>query len=254
METSNLPPSKLFFNGSVEPEELVTFNDEYRALRHRLRPFLKDNLWKLIEIPAVRIQGDGSVQRKVITGRVLAVNESSFTIITKQDLSGGTYHSLTKIHIRLDNVLGVVPLLPGYEDMDPFTISSGQHLKEYFECMENMRALMQKCIGTEHAATLWYRYSHKKPIFREGKYRVECEILEVNKSNVKYKHVRTFVHLPGSTIYDYVDLVPRVDFDRYVAPDRYLVGFSVAFGESHPNRLHDDHDEEWPIKNSVISN
>lgn len=240
MKTSNLPSRKLFFGGSIEPEDLIAFNEEYRSTTPKLLKFLRDHLWKIVEIPSVRMIGDGSIQRKVITGRVLTVNGNSFTIVTKQDFSGGIYEIPKKLHVRLDNVLGIVPLLPGCEDMDPFTVSSDENLKEYFNILGEMKMLMQRCLETKHAATLWYFYSQKKEVFREGKYRVECEIIEVNKSNVKYKHVRTFAHLPGSKTYDYVDLVPREDFDRFIAPDRYLVGVSVLFGESHPSRLHDD--------------
>jgi hypothetical protein len=241
METLTTSSTKLFFGGSIEPEDLITFNEEYTQIIPKLFTFLRDNLWKIVEVPAVRIAGDGSIQRKVITGRVMTVNENSFNIVTNQDFSGGIYEVPRKLHVRLDNVLGIVPLMPGCEDMDPFTVSSDENLKEYFNTLEEMRMLMQRCLEMKHAATLWYCYSQKKEVFREGKYRVECEILEVNKSNIKYKHIRTFAQLPGSKKYDYVDLVPREDFDRFIAPDRYLVGFSVLFGESHPNRLHDDY-------------
>ncbi len=241
--TATLTTVEVAFNEYkyVEPESLHSFNEDYKKIFPALAQFINQSQGKIVSIPVGRIQNDGSFKTKILNGQVCEVGENNFFFKTKEDLSS-VYDHPAKILIRLDNALGMIPLHPDYPDMNPLTVNI-REFRSYFKALTGMRNLLAGCIGTEHALTLYYRYSKKNSNFRKGGYRSEGEVLEVNKSNIVYNHMRTFTHIPGQLVYDYVDMRPRIETDRFVAPDRYLSRVVVILGTKHEINVHADNDE-----------
>ena len=223
---------------------MIVFSEDYGNHLPMLKKFITDNLHKQVDIPTVRINGDGSSSRKIIHGTLTSIEDNSFTIITREDYYGIRDHSF-ELLIRFDSVLGIVPLHPQQPRMDPLAVDT-RKLKHFFTALTEMKDIMKECLNTteDYAITLFYRYTKANPDFREGNYKVDCsEIIEVNRSNLKYKHLRTTVQLPGKTNYHYVDLHERDEIDRFIAPDRYLWKLTVIFGVKHEFNFHDDDNE-----------
>lgn len=215
----------------VEPEDFIKFSDDYFQHVIFLKNFLKENLGKKVKIPVARTNGMGVLTRKMISGVVEEVENNNFTISTNQDFYH-TYENPIQLLIRFDNVLGIIPLSPEYPTIEPLAVDTLK-FKDYFASLSDMKNLMKRCINEAHAVTLFYRYSRTKTEFREGGYYVDCELIEVNRSNLKYNHLRTTVPGIGGGPHHYVDLLKREEIDRYIAPDRYLQKVKVSFGTRH---------------------
>ncbi len=226
---------------SVEPEQLHSFTKEYENIRPSIEEDVRLNQGKIIEIPIGRVNSDGSFSSKIITGQVGEIGDKYFFLKTKKDLSN-TYDEPVTILIRLDNTLGMIPLHSSQPDMNPLSVNV-KEFRSYFKALTEMRKLLLECINTEHALTLHYRYSKTNMAFRKGGYKVEGEVMEVNKSNIVYKHLRTLVLLPGEDKYHYVNLLEKEEIDRFVAPDRYLQAVNINFGAKHKINFHHDDEE-----------
>jgi hypothetical protein len=224
---------------SVEPEDLISLSPDYKKHIEVLKNYVYENEGQYVEIVIKRINSKSSISRKKINGRIKAINGNSFTLMADQDMDN-VYDHEKELVLRWDNPLGNIPMLPSAAHLIPVGTNSSELLTLYFAKLAEMMALLKKCIGVQHAVTLHYHYHKKNDLFRKGKYRIECEILEVNKSNIKIKHIRSFTHIPGEKSYGYVVCIPHIDFDRYAAPDRYLQKVIVHFGTSHQVNINDD--------------
>jgi len=222
----------------VEPENLISLSDAYTEKVPEIREFLQNNLQKTVEILLCRINSNGSFNRKLISGIVKTVDDSRFTLLTAEDFHS-KYDNLITLTVRFENVLGDVPLLPHQSAIHPYEIESSKQFSDYFQIfIPKMMTLMKSCIGTTHAATVYYHYSKTQPLHRNGNYKVECSILEVNRSNFKYDHARTISFIDKE--HSYVNIVPNRDVDRYIAPDRFIKKVTVHFGDTHHINPHDD--------------
>jgi hypothetical protein len=222
---------------SVEPMQLISFNKKYLDHVTILKNYLYRNQGRQVQILLVRINQNGLTSEKIITGNVGQIMNNQFNFTTSEDFSG-VYDYPQDRTFRFDNVLGNVPLLPTESKIKPFKIGSSELFSSYFCSLLKMRKLLKECVNITHAATLYYRYCKEKPSFRNGNYKVECEILKVNQSNVQFQHFRTFSYVNSDN--SYVNIVPYVDFDRFIAPDRYLQKVNVNFGIKHSINLCDD--------------
>ena len=125
--------------------------------------------------------------------------------------------------------MGFIPLIPKTE-LYPFGNNTGI-TSGYLHFLGRARGLMLSCVGTVHAATLYWKYDKEHKLYREGNFKTEGLIVEVNKSNVVYEHVRTHAYVNSNDWY--TDLIPRVETDRYIARDRYLKKVRIRRNEKH---------------------
>lgn len=228
---------------NVEPEDLIVFSEEYINHLPYLKNFIKDNMNKNVSIPTLRMNKAGYYSKKFIHGSIVTMDEDSFTISTSEDYYGVRDHYF-ELLIRFDSVLGIIPLHPEQSKMNPLTVDSSK-LKDYFTALSEMKDLLTECLDKENCAiTIYYRYTKENPDFYKGDYKVEFnEVLEVNLSNLKYKHLRTTVQLSGQSHYHYVNLDEHDEIDRFIAPDRYLYKVVVNLGTVHKFNFHLDDEE-----------
>ncbi|MES2931011.1 MAG: hypothetical protein V4665_04500 [Patescibacteria group bacterium] len=223
--------------GSVEPEGLLSFNEPYLNHVEILKQYLQAHKGQLVPLLLKRIDHNGLLMEKIVTGRVGKIQKNHFMFSTTADISS-TYEEPYDLLVRFDNPLGNIPMLPSARHIKFLRISDP--FKTYVKALADMRKLLSEPVGTLHAATLYYHYTKEKPTFRNGNYRIKCNIIEVNKSNVMYEHLHTFAHV--DSLQRYSDLGRRIDVDRFIAPDRYLKEVSVTFGQRHEINFHDDTD------------
>lgn len=212
---------------AIEPADLLTFSQKYLDHQSSLRKHLLQRLGSDTTLLFSRVDSSGGSEKRTVFGKVIDVQKDAFVFKLFRDGSV-EYEYGNVMHIRFQNVLGNVPLLQSGTSINPYKINHSAVFGEYFTFVGRARALLRKACGGQHAAILYYQYDEANEKFRNGNYRVECEILKVNTSNVEYKHIRTFVD-----DHSYVDMIPRTEHDRFIAPDRFLKKATVHFGLKH---------------------
>lgn len=225
---------------TTEPEELISFSEEYLRNIPSFMREIEKKVGENMTINFARIQQNGDVAKKIMTGKIKEVIDENFIFHTNQSPSDGSvYENGIDILIRTDNVLGLIPLP---QNLNPFEGLSTK-AKNYLHWLGNTKQFMWKYLYEKHSAYFHWKYSKHKNNFRLGKYQTEGKILEVNYSNIKYYHLRTISFVPESVEGGscYIDIVPRKENDRFIAPDRYLWRVEILLGiESKIN----PHDEE----------
>ncbi|MFA5095480.1 MAG: hypothetical protein WC447_02370 [Candidatus Paceibacterota bacterium] len=215
---------------STEPEELIRLNNEYKRHVPELLAFVKKNEGNFVKLLFTRMNPNGSIIRNIVKGIPLEVQNTSFSFFTSETLDKSVFYvDPQKIFVRTDNVLGFIPSLPKTE-IYPFENNSEKTL-DFLKFLRKTKKLLLSCVGTVHAATIHWWYNKKHKLFREGDYRVEGFIRKVNKSNFEYDHFRTIAYINKEDWY--VDVIPRYEIDRFIAPDRVPRKIVVAFGVHH---------------------
>lgn len=229
-------PAMVKYDGSlsVEPENLIKFSDEYKE-RHipQLLAFIKEHIGEKVELSFVRMKRDGSLARKVVSCNILKLIGDRFIISTTESLDSNIeYDDSRQILVRTDNVLGAVPmlLLETGTDIEPFEADLSIATLDYFGFLNEAIELMKSCVGLDNASTFLWRYGK---FFPKGNFFTEGKIVKVNESNVEYDCVR--ICTP-----EYTDIIPHLEIDRFMAPDRYLQGFKTRLGEKHQVNPSDD--------------
>jgi len=227
METLEKTKGVEFENSkSLKPSDLICFSSEYAEYIPFMRYTLAENEGKIIDLIIARIDKDGNVSKKTITGKVGNVSTSNFSFLSNEDFFN-TYDFERTLTIHFNNILGDVPLLIYDLDMDPFKISDDDYFASYFKKLLEMRKLLEKCVDTVHGARLTLQYEDKVA-------QVDCEIQSVNKSNAKIFRYRY------SDSNKVIDLGSGIKFLKFVTPDHYLSGVSVSGTKISINPFDDD--------------
>lgn len=150
-------------------EDLLVFSETYKKMIQEL--FLCLSVGKTIELYLGRISDTGieigSSTRFLITG----IEQNLF----HTEYISPTHEEVQKKTIRTDNVLGELPILPGYEKMPKF-FKLGEGFKAYTEFVDEVRTNLKKEVGEN--ITLVYRNDDGSFSLIEGK------LKEVNKGNI----------------------------------------------------------------------
>lgn len=204
---------------TVEPSDLITFSDEYEAHRAELVSTLQ-----MIEgkngfmLRTVRVGRDGNIKSLDRVGTVENLNKDGFTFISQMGGEGFKDDDQgEKTHIRFNNVLGEVPLLPSTQIENPFDF--GSHFESYLIFQEKVRTLLKEGVGKTHKLTLHLRYGKDYPTRRNGKFFVEGEILKVNKSNLEINRLKSF---SGNMDNYTLDIVPKEKAIRFITSKCYI--------------------------------
>lgn len=245
---TSLPIEFLDFK-KIEPRELVVFDTKYLDQVPLLNDYIILNKGKWIDVTTVRIGSNGLASRKVLSGYISSVESNGFTLCTKEDFSI-KYDEPIYLQVMFDNVLGVVPLHPDYSNINPFKIDS-ENFYPYFSKLIEMKNLLKECLnGKVHTATLYFRNgSNQKPkndskevvdepvVFTV----VECEILEVNISNIKCKYFKQYTYAKEDVgSYRNVTVSPGTEFiHRLVTHNSYLQKVQVSWEKTNPELLND---------------
>lgn len=226
----------------IEPKQLIEISEEYLSHIPTLMNFIIRNEGTEVQLLFVQIEKNKlNPSKKIITGVVKNIEENHFTFISTENIRN-VYDRKIETEIRLDNVFGMLPLLPSASDINPYhkggTFALGGN---YSKTLSEMHTLLRSCIGTQHAAKLFYRYSQESgEVFKNGNHCIECEISNVNKSNVEYKHIRTIAFINKEK--SYVDIRKRNNVEHYVNPDKYLYKVEVELNRTHKINPYDDED------------
>lgn len=221
---------------SVEPKDLISFSREYNENLNVLVSTIRSANGKNVTLSIARIESDGGWGKKDITGSVKDPSDLNFIFVSNNDFYG-TYDYKKETLIHFNNVLGDVPML-ATSTFCPYEVNDLEFQRSYFLSLEGMKELMQKSVGTIHFAKLFYRFDENHDNYRKNGFVVECEITQVNKSNVKISHLRTYSF--GGEETSFVDLSQGDKIQRFVSPNCYLYKVSIARGVKNKINLCDE--------------
>ena len=227
----------------VEPEDLITFSQEYTDHIPTLLNFLENNS-SGIKLLFFRIKPNGCfVQNKVYgTVKDLNLEKGTFFFESSTDLDGGLSDEPITTFVRTDNVLGILPALQDFEQ-NPYKNSETEITNQYFKSLSEMKNLLRECIGKVCAVTLFFRYNNDKQneIFRNGFYSIKLnKVLEVNNSNIQYINVATSAWVSENESFQ--DKLPETRTRTFTSSTNFLYKVSVIFDSQHPEDPY-DHNE-----------
>jgi hypothetical protein len=221
---------------SVEPKDLISFSREYNENLNVLVSTIRSANDKNITLSIARIESDGGWGKKDITGSVKDPSDLNFIFVSNHDFYG-TYDYKKETLIHFNNVLGDVPMLPTFT-FCPYEVDDLDSQKSYFLKLEEMKELLKSSIDAAHSAKLFYRFDKNHTNYRENGFVVECEIKEVNKSNLKIFHLRTSSF--GGEENSLVDLTQGDKVQRFISPNCFLYKVSVSWGLKNKINLCDE--------------
>lgn len=221
------------------PKHLMILNKEYLTLANKLISHLKENPQGKVLFK--RLMEDGNIQEKTIEGKAIKIKENSFSFISADSLEGNVlYENLHEIHVRTDNVLGWVPFLPG-EKLNPFENREDEETKDFFDFLKRAKVLMSEYLNIEHSAILCFRLDDG------GKEIIDCEIREVNGSNVKILQKRlVFIKRkrskPGLSSEEekVVNLYTGEKNILFLSPEKFLQKVELFPGKNNISPFDDD--------------
>jgi len=194
-----------------------------------LKDYINRNKGRQIKLPVTRIKEDGLFSWKHITGIVGSMGENSFHFYTCQDLSSSIYEEPIDLVVRFDNILGIIPMHPELDCINPFIISSCY--SNYLRSLIDMRTLLQECVG--YSCNMLYKGKHNF-------LRIEGEIVKTNKSNVEYKNFRSVVYNNSDNFYKIVELNPGNRITLYINHLQYLIEVSTIGVKNQINQYDDE--------------
>jgi hypothetical protein len=221
---------------NIEPKDLITFDDAYLNHLIELKKYLQANIGcGSTPLLIKRINQDTEIIHKEVKGLIQSVSDDRFIFLVHEDLSS-TYDFEHPWTIRLDSVLGDIPLLPDAGNIKLAKIS--ESFKPYLKSLAEMRALLLTAVGKKHAATIHFRFKNDMKTYCLGDYHVDCEILEVNKSNAKIKRLKASAYINKDDMYcDFAVVEKHV---RFVS-DCYVWKVSLNLNEDHVVNRFDDY-------------
>lgn len=219
----------------IESSDLIVFNEKYKKNLEELKIVIRES------------QDEKPLKLffKRITQRGYELKEKE--LFVKKIMNNGFFYLLKgnppldeneKLPFaRWDNVLGEVPVLPQNKDLSIFTTSCNfKSIKQFFE--QQVCIPLRNFEGIDCTIHLQFTYT-KGSTFYGHRFESIGHFKKANWSNVEYFHIHTFATQNEHGKYDYVDLNPRNEVDRYIAPDRILTGIRLENGLIKINP-HDD--------------
>ncbi len=209
---------KIAIPEGIHPSTLITLNDEYFQKLPAFKTHVASCLGKEYPIffATQRINQHGPIitDKKMF---VTSLQPNGFYCTEKYR----TEVEEEPVFYRYDNVLGEIPILRIHKDENFFDISNtfSSVSLQFKEVYENLN--LHNTGGVE----LKYEYAPES-IFAGKEFSILGNLIKVNRSNIEYHHLKTWggerivsgVNKP----YSYVDLTPRLEIDRFIAPDRIL--------------------------------
>jgi hypothetical protein len=132
----------------------------------------------------------------------------------------------------MDNVLGIIPIIPNFEIKKILMRNKNEISKEYFYFLAQVRRALKDTLGMKHYVELYF-----------NNFVIECEILEVNKSNIKICQKRKYsTERDQDGKYVLVDLVPQEKFILFLEKEDALLNVNINFGFTLKINPYDDED------------
>lgn len=222
----------LSFHKRTDITNLITFSHFYEEMLPVLKKYTKENKGKSITLEFTRINEDGTLQEpRNYTGVVSKLEENYFIFTTNHHISIFTESDdLVDNIIRTDSVLGIIPIMPNFETKKILTRNKNEISKEYFSFLAQVRRALKDTLGVEHSVELCF-----------NNFTIECEILEVNKSNIKiYQKRRHSTKRDKDGKYIFVDIVPQKKFILFLEKEDALLSVNIDFKTNLKINPHDE--------------
>ena len=224
----------------MQPSQMISLKIGYETKEAALvMEAVKKSVSRMIKIREARINSHGEILQKEVSGTIKSFTENSFTLITREDLDG-TYGEDHEKTIRIDNPLGIIPLLPSTpEDYRPFRFCP-KRIKGYLEFILRVKKLAEKNISRSHSATLYYFTGEKK------KEIIECEIVKANRSNLEIIQIKLTKFKEDNKIQSILlasSENPISKVKLHITPSRYLYKIRISTGQRHVFSGFDDYEE-----------
>ncbi len=194
--------------GDVIPKNIICLNKQYDKDLEEFKQYLRSVGKDVIVFSTQRMNQHG-VSVTPYKGYVIKVEVNGFSF--KYDLLNEDEQPK---FMRFDNVLSEIPVFMKNASKNYFKITD-----QFFDLKKQYQEFWQKHSLLTGGLQLIYTYAPGS-IFFEKEYIVKGNLLAVNQSNIEYEHCLTW-GAPG-TPSQYVDMVPRKEIDRFIAPDRIL--------------------------------
>ncbi len=109
--------------------------------------------------------------------------------------------------------------MPNFETKKILTRNKNEISKEYFSFLAQVRRALKDTLGVEHSVELCF-----------NNFAIECEILEVNKSNIKiYQKRKHSTKKDKDGKYIFVDIVPQKKFILFLEKENALLSVNIDF-------------------------
>lgn len=212
----------------IEPEHLFGFSKAYNMQLPELKERIKKSVG-IITFSAKRLDSTtGEIRTKKFTGTVKKHEEKGFLFCTREP--EGQDEAETEIFFRYDNILGYVPCLS--EKTNPYGFRHTEVVKDYLHWWRSLHETLSN-LPQAHYVVLQYKYSASQRLFRDGNYRIFAKLIKTNGSNLEFWHYTTRAWVSPEDYY--ANIIPHLEIDRCIAPDRFLSSITVFQGDYHMN-------------------
>lgn len=207
----------------INASELVTFSKEYLNMVKIMLEYFKNNT--STSLLFTRLQENGNFKVPIIyQGFVEEIKDNYFTFLNNYNISSFTEtDDLIKNVIRVDNVLGIIPILPKFEGIKILERNHTNQAFKYFRFLVKIKNELKNLI--------LYTTNHYVDLIYKNKV-IECEILEINNSNLLISQKRMYNPELENGMYKFVDLIPQVKNILFIERDDFLRGVIL-----HPNEI-----------------
>lgn len=202
----------------IHPEKIITLSDDYFQKLPEFERHIASCLGK--EYPAFF-----STQRMSQHGHIISDKKIFITSISTNGFYGTEQKNNDTeeepIFFRYDNVLGEIPVFRIDKEKNFFDVSSHfpQVNTEFIQLYEALKMYDQG--GVE----LKYHYAVDSRFFGK-EFSILGNLIKINRSNIEYQHLRTWGgdrnNHGTDRPYEYIDITPHHEIDRFIAPDRIL--------------------------------
>lgn len=212
---------------------LLNFSDFYLEEIRKTKKFLlpRENKW--IPLFFTRMSLDGQIENPIeYYGIPKNIKEDSFDFVNGYNISGKYDAGGDEIvnHITFNNILGVIPTLGIIKKENIFEVKNSKTAKEYLKFIEKLTKTAKSFLEKPH---------HLKIFFSDG-YITECEVLEINKSNLLVKSLRTYKNQLQNGHYVYVNVVPHKKNIYFISRESFIQKIQL-----YPHKINfDPHDNE----------
>lgn len=184
-----------------KPSDLLTFSDLYKKEIVEVKKYLKLRESRWASLFFTRVLPNGQLEELKEHGGVPKnIKEDGFDFVNGFNLSLNMQTEEATInHIRFDNILGILPGLGTTPVNQIFEFQKNEIVQEYLLFLEQFKESMKELMEKNH---------HVK-IFLSSNMVIEAEVLEINKSNLLIKNLRSRLdELDDKGHYVHVDTRP----------------------------------------------
>lgn len=182
--------------------DLISLTKNYSTHTSDYLKKIKENGERIFELTVTRVTEEGSLKEpKTYKGFLTEIKENEFIFTTNFDLNTGSqYEDLKDWVVRTDNVLGIIPLFKKKDTKNIIQYNRSKTSLKYFSFLRKLKKELRDVLSAKHYIEIFFR-----------DHIIECELLEVNKSNLLIKQLRMYnPEIDNKTgKYKFVDLAPQ---------------------------------------------